>query len=144
MVAHSEKTKALSKWFESAISSLDSFGRYDQLQILMCAHAIQFSHPSIKLKLEELVNALPPFSADHVYEYLEQLVFIKYDVAEVKQQQYFNYWFGENNYLEYSQVTQAYLMGNVLLEENKIASTETKQLAVQWLIDNPDIPSMSF
>lgn len=131
-------------WFSGAIESIDQFANYEQLQLLICAHALGVSHPNVTAKVTEFSQREEADSLDYVHEFLEQLVFITYDTARSRQERYFNYWITEEQYLTHNDLTQAYHLGYLLMDGNKLSTPEWRQKAIQWLKETTFLPSMSF
>ncbi|MDG1331140.1 MAG: hypothetical protein P8P74_02340 [Crocinitomicaceae bacterium] len=136
--------EALSHWFKTSIEELDQFGEYDQLQLIICAFELGVKHPLISTKIEEIGKRAESDSMDRVFQYLEQILMMKYDEGESRQQIYFNYWIKDENYLLHNDLTKAYNLGYVLMKENKISSPELRLKAIKWIKDTEFLPSMSF
>lgn len=138
------KIESLLNWFTESIESLDKFGEYDQLQLIICAHELDFEHPNIDRKVDDVANRAESQSMDYVFQFLEQLVLMKYKVGEARQQYFFDYWIQQENIETQSLVTIAYLYGYMAMEENVLPNPELKQRAITWLRDTTFLPSMSF
>lgn len=138
---HIEK---LSSWFKESIENLDEFGKYEQLQLIICASELSYEHPNILRAVEEVAAREEPLSMDRIFTYLEQIVLMKYDTGESRQQRYYNYWVKDANILAQNDLTKAYCFGYVLMKENKLPSEELKQTAIKWMTETDFLPSMSF
>ncbi|GEM_PF-4030230 len=136
--------KSLLEWFSESINSLDQFGEYEQLQLIICASELGYEHQNIDRKVEEVANKEEAQGMDYVFEFLEQLVMMKYNVGQARQQYFFDFWITEGNHKTQSLVTEAYLFGYVAMKENKLAGSDLKKKAVQWLKETGFLPSMSF
>lgn len=131
-------------WFSEAIESLDQFSNYEQLQLLICAHALNISHPKVTEQVLGFSKKEEANAEDYVHEYLEQMVFISYDTARSRQERYFNRWIREEHYLEHNDLTQAYHLGYLLMDGNKLSTPGLRQKAINWLKETTFLPSMSF
>jgi hypothetical protein len=138
------KVKSLVNWFSECIESLDQFGEYDQLQLIICAHELGVHHPKIDQKVHEVANKEESQSMDYVFQFLEQLVMMKYKVGEARKQHFFDFWFTQENHKTQSLVTEAYLYGYLLMDENEIPDAALRKRAVQWLKETEFLPSLSF
>jgi len=136
--------QSLLSWFSKSIASLDQFGEYEQLQLIICASEIGFEHPNINKKVDEIARSSESQSMDYVFQFLEQLVMMKHRVGEQRRQHFFDFWISQENLRTQSPVTTGYLYGYVLMKENELSSLAHKEEAVKWLKENKDLPSMSF
>lgn len=137
------KIQSVLNWFYESIDSLSEFGEYDQLQLIICAHELNFEHPNIAQKVEEIGERGESDSMDYVFQYLEQIVMMKYDVGAHRQKQFFEYWVEKENYVAQTEVTWAYILGYLLMEENKLSTTELKQKAINWFKSVESLKSIS-
>ena len=140
----SEKISCIFNWFSKSIDSLNTFGEYDQLQLILCAHELGVEHTNITRKVNEIATRSEADSMDYVFQFLEQLVLMKYTTGESRQERYFDYWIRQENCMPQSELTTAYHLGYLLMEENKLSTPELKQMAIDWLKERPLLPSMSF
>ncbi len=136
--------ESLLVWFFTSIESLDQFGEYEQLQFIICANEIGFKHPNIDRKVAEIACKEESQSMDYVFQFLEQLVMMNYQVGRKRRQHFFDFWIEGERYASQSPVTTAYLFGYVLMKENDLSSPEQRKQALEWLKENDALPSMSF
>ncbi|MFK7786838.1 MAG: hypothetical protein AB8B56_17085 [Crocinitomicaceae bacterium] len=135
--------KSIQDWFSNSINSLDQFGEYEQLQLIICAHELNFEHPNITQKVEEIGVRGESNSMDYVFQYLEQIVMMKYNVGAHRQKHFFDYWVQKENYVAQTEVTWAYIFGYLLMEENKLSTPELKQKAINWFKKVESLKSIS-
>lgn len=136
--------QSLLNWLSESIESLDQFGEYEQLQLIICASEIGLNHPKIDQKVSEIAHRDESQSLDYVVEFLEQLIMMKYHVGDKRRRRFYDFWIEQKHYETQSLVTTAYLFGYLAMKENELSGPEMKKQAIEWLKEITFLPSMSF